>query len=78
MVSRHATRLEGSRARGTDPRPPDGRAVLLVLTEAGTQAVSVMRHRLATTFDDYFATWPEEESRQFAAHLRRFAERGPF
>lgn len=60
------------------PDPHDGRAVLLVLTDAGTQAVAAMRRRLGTTFDEYFATWPEAEARQFAGHLRRFAEQGPF
>jgi DNA-binding MarR family transcriptional regulator len=77
-VSRHATRLEAAGLVARSPDPSDGRAVLLVLTEAGNEAVAVMRRRLAATFDDYFAAWPEEEARQFAAQLRRFAEHGPF
>jgi DNA-binding MarR family transcriptional regulator len=78
VVSRHATRLEAAGLLTRDPDPSDGRAVLLVLTDGGDQAVRVMRRRLATTFDEYFATWPEEESRQFAVQLRRFADQGPF
>jgi len=78
VVSRHASRLEAGRLVERTPDPRDGRAVLLVLTEAGAEAVAAMRLRLAETFDQYFATWPEEEARQFAAHLRRFAEQGPF
>jgi len=78
VVSRHASRLEAGRLVERTPDPRDGRAVLLVLTEAGAEAVAAMRLRLAETFDRYFATWPEEEARQFAAHLRRFAEQGPF
>ncbi len=78
VVSRHATRLEAAGLVERSPDPDDGRAVLLVLTDAGTQAVAAMRSRLGATFDRYFATWPEEEARQFAGHLRRFAEQGPF
>ena len=51
VVSRRATRLEAAGLVERTPDPCDGRAVLLVLTEAGTQ---------------------------FAGHLRRFAEQGPF
>jgi DNA-binding MarR family transcriptional regulator len=78
VVSRHATRLEAAGLVARTPDPSDGRAVLLVLTDAGNRAVAAMRHRLAATFDEYFAAWPDEEARRFAAHLRRFAEQGPF
>jgi DNA-binding MarR family transcriptional regulator len=78
VVSRHASRLEAAELVARAPDPSDGRAVLLVLTEAGDQAVQAMRQRLAVTFDDYFAAWPEQEARQFAGQLRRFAEQGPF
>ena len=78
VVSRHATRLEAAGLVERTPDPSDGRAVLLVLTDAGNRAVEAMRHRLAARFDEYFAAWPEEEARGFAAHLRRFAEQGPF
>jgi DNA-binding MarR family transcriptional regulator len=78
VVSRHASRLEAAGLVERNPDPRDARAVLLVLTDAGAQAVAAMRDRLATSFDEYFATWPQEEARQFAGHLRRFAEQGPF
>jgi DNA-binding MarR family transcriptional regulator len=78
VVSRHASRLEAAGLVERTPDPLDGRAVLLMLTDAGTRAVAAMRQRLAATFDEYFATWPDEEAREFAGHLRRFAEQGPF
>jgi DNA-binding MarR family transcriptional regulator len=78
VVSRHATRLEGAGLVTRTPDPSDGRAVLLMLTDAGDQAVQAMRQRLAATFDDYFAAWPDQDARQFAEQLRRFAEQGPF
>jgi hypothetical protein len=37
-----------------------------------------MRQRLAAALDEYLATWPPGEARQFAASLRRFTEEGPF
>ncbi len=78
VVSRHAARLTraGLLERGDDPA--DRRAALLVLTASGQEAVLLMRQRLAGAFDEYFATWPGEEARHFAASFRRFAEHGPF
>ena len=78
VVSRHAARLTQAGLLERAEDPADRRATLLVLTAAGQQVVRQMRERLAGAFDEYLATWPEEEARRFAASLRRFAEHGPF
>jgi DNA-binding MarR family transcriptional regulator len=78
VTSRHASRLVDAGLLRREPDASDHRAVLLILTDSGHEAVEEMRRRLADVFDAYLATWPPDEARSFAANLRRFAEEGPF
>jgi DNA-binding MarR family transcriptional regulator len=78
VVSRHASRLEaqGLLSRTVDPK--DQRARLLTLTQAGHEAVAIMRQRLANAFNSYFDGWPRDQAEQFASDFRTFVESGPF
>lgn len=77
-VSRRAGRLEAAGLLRRDPDPVDGRAVLLVLTDRGTEAVELLRERLVQRIEEALAEWPPDEARIFAAGLRRFVTEGPF
>lgn len=77
-VSRRAGRLEAVGLLRREPDPNDGRAVLLVLTDRGTETVNVLRERLVRRIDESLAAWPPDEARAFAAGLRRFVAEGPF
>ena len=77
VVSRHAGRLVQAGLLERRPDPADRRAALLVLTPAGEQAVAEMRRRLAEALDEYLASWPPAQAREFAASLRRFVSQFP-
>jgi DNA-binding MarR family transcriptional regulator len=78
VVSRHASRLQEAGLLRRVPDPGDGRATLLVLTDAGIGHVAVMRRRLSDALDAYLATWPGGQAEAFAVSLLRFAAEGPF
>jgi DNA-binding MarR family transcriptional regulator len=75
-VSRHASRLEAAGLIRREPDPADRRSVLLVLTDAGADAVEKTRRRLADRIASALAAWPPGEAEAFARGLRRFAEEG--
>ncbi|MFJ8623630.1 MarR family winged helix-turn-helix transcriptional regulator [Kitasatospora sp. NPDC093550] len=77
-VTRRADRLEQGGLLRRQPDPADGRATLLALTDDGHAAVAATRQRLADAIEDALAAWPEADARDFARHLRRFVEEGPF
>ncbi|MFI5984488.1 MarR family winged helix-turn-helix transcriptional regulator [Streptomyces sp. NPDC051555] len=77
-VSRRASRLEAAGLVRREPDPSDRRAVLLALTEEGERTVETMRRRLADRIGATLSSWPQDEARAFARHLRRFVDEGPF
>lgn len=77
-VSRRASRLEAAGLVRREPDPADRRAVLLALTEEGARTVETMRRRLADRIEASLSSWPQDEARSFARHLRRFVDEGPF
>ncbi|MFJ9772969.1 MarR family winged helix-turn-helix transcriptional regulator [Kitasatospora sp. NPDC101157] len=77
-VTRRATRLEEAGLLCREPDPDDRRATLLVLSEAGQQAVETTRQRLAAAIEESLASWSPEEARSFARQLHRFVTTGPF
>ncbi|MFE3548988.1 MarR family winged helix-turn-helix transcriptional regulator [Streptomyces kronopolitis] len=77
-VSRRASRLEAAGLVRRAPDPDDRRAVLLALTDQGTETVARMRERLAARIEESLRSWPEGEARSFARNLRRFLDEGPF
>lgn len=77
-VSRRASRLEAAGLVRREQDPTDRRAVLLTLTPRGARTVEIMRQRLASRIEASLDSWPPEEARSFAAHLRRFVDEGPF
>jgi DNA-binding MarR family transcriptional regulator len=77
-VSRRADRLVDAGLISKVPDARDSRAVLLVLTEAGKGAVTILRRRLADRIDDALLSWAPQERRAFAEGLRRFVDDGPF
>ncbi len=77
-VTRRATRLEEAGLLRREPDPRDRRATLLALTEPGQRALDATRQRLAEHIEASLASWPPDEARAFALHLRRFVTDGPF
>ncbi|MEU9128874.1 MarR family transcriptional regulator [Kitasatospora sp. NPDC048540] len=77
-VTRRADRLERAALLQRQPDPADGRATLLALTPEGLTTISATRQRLAASIEESLASWPQDEARTFALHLRRFVEQGPF
>jgi DNA-binding MarR family transcriptional regulator len=77
-VSRRASRLEEAGLLHRVADPSDGRSVLLVLTDSGASAVTVMRRRLSSRIEASMSTWPRAEAEAFARGLRRFVDEGPF
>ncbi|WP_329142148.1 MarR family transcriptional regulator [Streptomyces sp. NBC_01456] len=77
-VSRRASRLEAAGLVRRAPDPADRRAVLLTLTDQGTETVALMRTRLAARIEESLSSWPEGEARSFARNLRKFLDEGPF
>ncbi|MFC1418374.1 MarR family winged helix-turn-helix transcriptional regulator [Streptacidiphilus cavernicola] len=52
--------------------PVDGRASLLVVTEAGRAVIAEHEHARAAFFEQVLSDWTPEELRQFAHQLERF------
>ncbi|MCG6499824.1 MarR family transcriptional regulator [Kitasatospora sp. A2-31] len=77
-VTRRADRLEQAGLLRRHPDPADGRATLLALTDDGHAVVAATRRRLTDAIEDSLTTWPETDAQDFARHLRRFVDEGPF
>lgn len=73
-VSRQVAALvkDGLLERRADP--DDGRASLLVLTDAATEVLSAHDRRRLEYFADMLSDWSGEDLQRFAALLARFAE----
>jgi DNA-binding MarR family transcriptional regulator len=72
VASRYASQLESHGLLRRRPDTTDPRKSLLSLTAKGERAVTVMRHRLAATFETQLATWPPDQARCFVEGLERF------
>ncbi|MEV4557728.1 MarR family transcriptional regulator [Kitasatospora sp. NPDC049285] len=77
-VTRRADRLEQAGLLSREPDPADGRSTLLCLTDDGRTVIAATRRRLAAAIEDSLASWPAPEAQDFARHLRRFVDHGPF
>ena len=77
-ITRRASRLAAAGLVRREPDPADRRATLLSLTDEGERAVETLRQRLADRITAGLASWPADEAKAFAGHLRRFIADGPF
>lgn len=78
VVSRHANILEQAELLKRVPDERDRRWTALVLTDAGREAVTVMRERLNGLIEEFLNQWPDEQTASFARILTAFTENGPF
>lgn len=72
-VSRHVTTLVRAGLVERRADPVDGRATLLVPTEAGQELIAEDRRRRALFFTEVFEDWNPAELAEFAVQLARFA-----
>ncbi|MFF0491794.1 MarR family winged helix-turn-helix transcriptional regulator [Nocardia sp. NPDC003482] len=54
--------------------PADGRASVLVVTDAGREVAAQMRKRRNETFERVLADWTDDERELFGTMLRRFVD----
>jgi DNA-binding MarR family transcriptional regulator len=71
-VSRQVAALVGRGLLERQADQVDGRASLLVITDAGRAAIAEHEQGRQTFFDDVLTDWSTAEMRQFAQQLERF------
>ena len=74
-VSRQVTALREMGLVETRPDPEDGRATLLVLSEASRDALAGIRHETAAEYQRALSTWTDDDVRAFAHLLAKFTAR---
>ncbi len=73
-LSRHISELVDMGYVCRRPHPEDGRAYLISLTPAGTQAVSDEMHRRAALLQDMLGEWSDEEALSANESLTKLTE----